>query len=126
MDVSIKNLTRSPLPRIAFNEIKKAILGSSYELSLVFVGTTRSRALNKHYRTKDKPTNVLAFPLDVAIGEVFICPHVADKQAPDFSLSKKGMVAYLFIHACLHLKGLDHGARMEALEATYMKKFSIT
>ncbi len=126
MDVSIKNLTRSPLPRIAFNEIKNAILGSSYELSLVFVGTTRSRALNKHYRAKDKPTNVLAFPLDTAIGEVFICPKVSDKQAVDFSLSKKGMVGYLFIHACLHLKGLDHGDKMEKLEEKYLKAFSIT
>lgn len=126
MDVSIKNLTRSPLPRIAFDEIKKAILGSSYELSLVFVGTTRSRALNKHYRAKDKPTNVLAFPLDTTIGEVFICPQVADKQASDFSLSKKGMIAYLFIHACLHLKGLDHGDAMDKLEEKYLKVFSIT
>lgn len=126
MDVSIKNLTRSPLPRLPFDEIKKAILGSSYELSLVFVGTTRSRALNRHYRDKDKPTNVLAFPLETTIGEVFICTAVSDKQAPDFSLSKKGMIAYLFIHACLHLKGLDHGTKMDTLEKKYLKKFSIS
>jgi len=57
---------------------------------------------------------------------VFICPAVTNAEAKKFKLTSTGYIAYLFIHACLHLKGLDHGTKMEQLEQKYIKQFTIT
>ncbi|OHA89464.1 MAG: rRNA maturation RNase YbeY [Candidatus Zambryskibacteria bacterium RIFCSPHIGHO2_02_FULL_43_14] len=89
-----------------FEKIKNKVLGSDYELSLVFASDTLTRRLNRTYRGIDKPTNVLAFPLSKTSGEIFI----NRTRAKPFS------VKYLFIHACLHLKGMEHGDTMEQAE----------
>ena len=86
--------------------IKNQILGKKYELSLVFAKDTLMRRLNRTYRGKDKPTNVLAFPLSKTSGEIFINPSRAEPFGEK----------HLFVHALLHLKGMRHGAKMEKLE----------
>jgi probable rRNA maturation factor len=101
----VTNKTKRPLPRGPFLKIKNKALGKSYDLSLVFVGNALSHKLNLSYRGKDKPTNVLSFPLSKTSGEIFI----------DLSLAKKEVV-FLFIHGVLHLKGMQHGATMEREE----------
>lgn len=111
---------------IPFSEIKKAILGPQYELSLVFVGKTRAATLNQTYRHKTYSPNVLSFPLTKTAGEIFICPQVAKREASKYNLSPKGYTAFLFIHGCLHLKGLDHGATMEKQERKFLKAFNIS
>ncbi len=112
-------------PDFPYEEIKKAILGSSYTLSVAFVGTARARRLNQTYRHKDYVPNVLSFPLDTAHGELYLCPEIAYPEAKEFNLSRDGYIAFLFIHGCLHLKGHDHGDTMEALEQRYLKRFRI-
>jgi probable rRNA maturation factor len=112
-------------PIWSYEAIKNAILGTSYNLSLAFVGKSRAQKLNITYRNKDYVPNVLSFPLDTKAGEIFICPEVAKAQAKDFGLSVEGYVAYLFIHGCVHLKGHDHGATMDTLEQKYVKQFHI-
>ena len=89
-----------------FEKIKNKVLGTNYELSLVFVSDPIIRRLNHIYRGIDKPTNVLAFPLSKTSGEIFINRW----RAKPFG------VKYLFIHACLHLKGMKHGYTMEQAE----------
>lgn len=106
--------------------MKEAILGKSYELSLVFIGPDRARRLNEESRQKTYVPNVLSFPLSNSAGEIFICPHVAKREAKNFNLSERGYIAYLFIHGCVHLKGYDHGATMERLERKYLKAFNIS
>lgn len=106
--------------------MKKKILGAKYELSLVFVGKERAATLNKTYRHKTYPPNVLSFPLSVNSGEIFICPSVAKNEASKFDLSADGYVAYLFIHGLIHLKGHDHGDTMDTLERKYLKAFNIS
>jgi probable rRNA maturation factor len=101
------------------------ILGKRYVLSLVFVGKTRAATLNKTYRKKTYSPNVLSFPLDEQTGEIFICSQVATSEAAKFNLSPKGYVGFLFIHGCLHLKGLDHGDRMDKQEAKWVKHFGL-
>jgi len=98
-----------------FKKIKDEILGKKYELSLVFCGNALSRKLNRIYRGKDKPTNVLSFPLSKNSGEIFI------------NLSKIGEFspAHLFIHGCLHLKGMRHGSKMEKVEKQLLKKWLV-
>ncbi len=118
--------TVKSFPAHPYQDIKDAILGKKYELSLVFVGPTRAATLNKTYRNKLYSPNVLSFPLTETTGEIFICPTVALGEAKRFELSTTGYVAFLFIHGCLHLKGLDHGDTMDTQEKKYLKKFSLS
>ncbi|PIR45755.1 MAG: rRNA maturation RNase YbeY [Candidatus Vogelbacteria bacterium CG10_big_fil_rev_8_21_14_0_10_49_38] len=111
---AVVNLTRRPAPRGPWPKYKETVLGRDYELSLVFCGSTRTRTLNRIHRSKDKPANVLSFPLSKNAGEIFI-----NLDARDFNFS------YLFIHGLLHLKGLDHGSRMEAEERKLLTLFGI-
>jgi len=120
---SIKKTTKGKLPSLPFVSMKEHILGEKYELSLVFVGDTLSRKLNKTYRGKDKPANVLSFPLEKNAGEIFINLREARKDAPRFKKSYNSFVGVLFMHGCLHLKGLDHGKKMDAEEKRLSKKF---
>ena len=99
-----------------FSRLKNTVLGRQYELSLVFIDQKRSRELNKKYRRKNKPTNVLSFPLSNKVGEIFIDLDTATKDAKKFGMSFREFVKYLFIHGLLHLKGMRHGATMETAE----------
>lgn len=112
-------------PTLPYEQIKNDILGKSYTLSLAFIGGTRAQALNKEHRGKEYVPNVLSFPLDGKVGEVFITPTIAKKEAPKFSMTHKGYVGFLFIHACLHLKGLDHGDTMDKAEKKYCTKYKL-
>ncbi len=114
--LSISNKTRRPTPRITFAAIKDEILGSEYELSLVFISPATSRTLNRTHRGLDKSTDVLSFPLSKTSGEIFIDLATTEKMAPEFDMPLKKFVAFLFIHGCLHLIGMDHGATMEKAE----------
>jgi probable rRNA maturation factor len=109
-----------------YEEMKRKILGAKYDLSLVFIGEKRAATLNKTYRSKTYAPNVLSFPLSESAGEIFISPLVAAREAKKFNLTPTGYVAFLFIHGLLHLKGIDHGDEMDALERKYLKSFSIT
>ena len=110
------------MPRIAFDKIAKEILGNGYELSLVLIGDTLMHRLNSEYRNKNYPTNVLSFPIDTKEGEIFINVRKAEREAKALSIPKKERIAYLFTHGCLHLKGLEHGKKMDVLEEQFMKK----
>lgn len=112
-------------PKHPYADIKDAILGKSYQLSLIFIGEKKAAALNTNYRQKTYSPNVLSFPLDTKIGEIYICPAVANKEAHEYHKTPEGYIAFLFIHGLLHLKGHDHGATMEALERRYVKRFAI-
>jgi probable rRNA maturation factor len=123
--LTIINKTRSALPRADFRAIKNAAMGAGYSLSLVFIGERRSRRLNNAYRGKDKPTNILSFPYDKKSGEIFITLSVAKRQHKKFDRSFDNFVAFLLIHGLTHLKGFDHGSRMERAEEKLRKQFSI-
>jgi probable rRNA maturation factor len=117
---SITNKTRGALPSVPFGHLKKKILGESYQLSLVFIGKDASRELNKKHRAKNKPTNVLSFPLSQKSGEIFITPAVVKKETMNFDMSYRKLVAFLFIHGLLHLKGMSHGSTMERAEKKWL------
>ncbi len=122
---SITNATKSTPPRVPFALIKNAALGKKYNLSLVFVGNTRSKFLNNSYRRKNKPTNVLSFNLDKMSGEIFLTPEVIKKQTKEFDRKYENLIAFLFIHGLMHLKGYEHGSTMEKAEKKLRKKFGV-
>ncbi len=109
---------------LLYTKAADLILGKKYDLSLVFVGNARSRMLNRTYRDKDKPTNVLAFPLSKTSGEIVIALSYAEKEASQFESTIAEHILYLFVHGCLHLKGLDHGPIMERAEKQTLAKLT--
>ncbi len=85
-------------------------------VSLSFVTPARIQALNKQYRQKNKPTDVLSFnasteivaPGEFELGDIVICPSYAAKEAKRRALSAREELLRLMIHGVLHLKGYDH------------------
>lgn len=118
---------KSPVKKIRLNDIvgkiKDDILGKHYELSFAFIDKKRSKFLNKTYRQKDEPTDILSFPLEKNKGEILICKEIAKIKAPKFEMNFKNYLLFLVIHGNLHLKGLEHGVNMERYEFTYYSRY---
>jgi probable rRNA maturation factor len=121
---SVSATSRS-YPELPYEQIKNDILGKTYELSLIFVGAAKAKQLNATYREKSYVPNVLSFPLSDTVGEIVIAPVVANKEAVTFNMTQNGYIGFLFIHGCLHLKGLDHGDTMDKAEQKYCKKYQL-
>ena len=121
--LDIRTFTRTPAPRFPYKEALHAVL-PGWELSLVFAGETRAQAMNVLLRNKDYVPNVLSYQSGEKSGEIVICPAVAKKQAPAYGLSTTEFVGLLFIHGCLHLKGMAHGATMDRKERLLLKRFT--
>lgn len=117
--------TAQRYPRLPYENMKDAILGKKYELSLAFTGSTEARKLNMAYRRKTYVPNVLSFPLSKTVGQICITPMVARREAPKYGMTERGYVGYLFIHGLLHLKGHTHGATMEKAEKKYTERFGL-
>ena len=120
---AVQNLTKrkAPAGQLNYRKIKEVVLGKKFELSLVFVSVILAKKLNRKFRGKNKPANVLSFPLEKNAGEIFINLDTK-KEAKKFGLTHKKYVDFLLIHGALHLKGLDHGKKMEALEQKFLAK----
>lgn len=120
----IINKTKGKLPRLPFVNLKNEILGKNYELSIAIVTPRESHKLNKQFRGKDNPTNVLSFPYDKKSGELVLDIKTSEKDAPNFDMPKQKFLQYLVIHGMLHLKGYDHGSTMDKAEKKFLKIFS--
>lgn len=121
--ISTKNTPK--IDGVFFHKIKNTVLGKDYELSLVFIGKKRMRALNKQHRQKDSNTDILSFSVDEDCGEIFINPEKTRTKAKEFERTFSNYLHFLFIHGLFHLKGLDHGDKMESEEARVRKIFGI-
>jgi probable rRNA maturation factor len=123
--LSITNTTRqSPVSKDSdFVAISDKVLGKKYDLSLVFVGETAAKNLNKQYRNKSYVPNVLSFPLADDAGEIFICLKTIKNECEEFEMTPAQYEKFLLIHGCLHLTGHDPGDDMEKLEKKFIKLF---
>lgn len=122
MSLHLTNTTRQKVS-LPFERLKDEILGAKYELSVSLIGEKRARAVNRRSRQKEYAPNVLSFPLGRGAGEIYLSPQVARREAPDFGHSFPRHLTFLYIHGLLHLKGYDHGTKMEALEKKYLRKY---
>lgn len=111
-------------PTHPYETIKNEILGRHYNLELFIVGKKRAITINKKTRQKNYAPNVLSFPYTNTYGEIVICPEIAKKEALPYGMSFKGYFGFLYIHGLLHLKGHDHGEKMEKLEKKYVVKYN--
>lgn len=124
--VSIHHETKGKHPRLPFVLLKNALLGTRYELSIAFVSSKTSQKLNRMYRSKNKPTNVLSFPIDAHSGELVLDLKKIKAEYKDFGMRETQFIVYLLIHGMLHLKGMEHSSTMEKQEKKFLKKFGIS
>src|SRR5271168_3185710 len=103
------NLSR--IGRLPFQKVTRTILGQRYDLSLTFVTPKDMRLLNKKYRHINKPTDILSFPLEKHFGQIIMNVESVKHEAKNFSMSYSPFIQFLFIHGCLHLKGMTHGSK---------------
>jgi len=92
------------------------------EISLVLMDNDGIAALNRDYRSKDKPTNVLSFPTVNApglLGDIVLASGVIMAEAQGAGKRLEDHLTHLIIHGTLHLLGYDHidAAKAEAMEA---------
>ncbi|RMH37416.1 MAG: rRNA maturation RNase YbeY [Nitrospirae bacterium] len=123
--------TTISVPRVTIltQRVLEILNHASDELGVVIVGAARIRHLNKRYRHKDVPTDVLAFSLREApgpatslLGDVVIALPVAIRQAARYGHTADEEFVRLLVHGILHLLGYDHerspqeAHRMQQLE----------
>jgi probable rRNA maturation factor len=97
--------------RIAVDKILEALSMDNNEISLYFCDNEKMKELNRTYRGKDYPTDVLSFESgeDVFMGDIAISVERASEQMEDFeSPSLDYETLRLIIHGILHLCGYDH------------------
>jgi len=104
------------------------------EVSILFCGDRKMRTLNRRYRRKDRSTDVLAFPADVAaaggplLGDIVVSVPYAARQARRRGEPLSREIDRLLVHGFLHLLGYDHevdDGEMDALEARVRAKLGI-
>ncbi|KTT72448.1 rRNA maturation RNase YbeY [Sphingomonas endophytica] len=107
------------------------------EISVRLATDEEVRTLNHQYRDKDKPTNVLSFPMvqadlidsvtqnsddgEVLLGDIVLAHGVCEREAAERNIPAADHFSHLVVHGCLHLLGYDHmtddeGDAMEQIE----------
>jgi len=106
--------------------------GRTGEIVVLLTDDDTLRSLNSQFLGKDRPTNVLAFPADVAgrLGDVALAFGVCQAEAREQGKSLTDHLSHLVIHGVLHLMGYDHladdeAARMESLERQLLAGMNI-
>jgi len=125
MSLTITNTTKEKLPNHPFEKMAERVLGKKYDLSLTIIDKKEIERLNATYRDKNKPTDILSFPLSENAGEIFLCLSETKKEAVKFNRTFDNFVAFLVIHGLMHLKGFDHSSTMESNEQTIRHEFDI-
>jgi probable rRNA maturation factor len=93
---------------------KKAAAENQWQVEIRMVGAAHMRTLNRSYRGKDYPTDVLSFPAPEVfrrqgvLGELVICVPVLKRQAAEQGHSAEQELSVLLVHGVLHLLGFDH------------------
>jgi probable rRNA maturation factor len=96
--------------------------------SILITDIDEMQQLNKRYRDKDKPTNVLSFTMQLPVeqdvyllGDIALCAPVIKQEAGQQSKSEMSHWAHMVVHGMLHLQGYDHFNRDEAEEMEQME-----
>jgi probable rRNA maturation factor len=143
-----------PWERLARRAAEAAIAESAYpelaeagrpvEISVTLTGDEQVRALNAHWRGKNKPTNVLSFPMadeldlsranvaerELLLGDIILAHGVCAAEAAAKAVSFEDHAVHLMVHGTLHLLGYDHhdeaeATDMEAREVRALKRIGI-
>lgn len=139
------------LVRLARSVLEQEKVSDEADLSVICLDEPAMTELNKSFLNADRPTDVLAFPMDedfepeiretgpggrlsdpgdppLLLGDVVLCPSVAKKQADERGATAQAEIDLLFVHGILHLLGYDHATvedakLMEARERKLLETF---
>jgi probable rRNA maturation factor len=98
--------------------------GRVQSVTLRIVATAEGRRLNRAWRGKDKPTNVLSFPSGQtlapggepeSLGDIVICAPVIHREAAEQGKAARAHWAHMVVHGILHLLGYDHESELDAV-----------
>jgi probable rRNA maturation factor len=123
---------RAGLERTPYGEL--AELDAVVEISVRLTSDDEVQTLNRQYRQKDKPTNVLSFPMvqpdllpglansddgEILLGDIALAHETCAREAAERGVTLEAHAAHLIVHGTLHLLGHDHmnDAEAEAMEA---------
>jgi probable rRNA maturation factor len=115
---SLRNWAQAALAHARTPRLKRA-----QSVTLRIVTTAEGRALNRQWRGKDKPTNVLSFPSGGSIapddepeslGDIVICAPVILREAAEQGKPPRAHWAHMVVHGVLHLLGYDHESERDA------------
>ena len=120
--------------------VQAADPGRDANVSVRVVDEQEMQALNRKYRSQDKPTNVLAFPAGDAgfvppgevplLGDIVVCAGVVAREADEQGKPPGHHWSHMLVHGTLHLLGHDHATdtqaqAMEALERRILESLGI-
>lgn len=105
-----RKIDKGFLKRVVEKVLKGEKFKGKEEISIAVVNSKEIQKLNKQYRKKNKPTDVLSFgKVGDEIAEIVICPEEVEKNGKDF----KKELAEVVIHGALHLLGHAHEKKRE-------------
>ncbi|MHA6333140.1 rRNA maturation RNase YbeY [Qipengyuania sp. CAU 1752] len=133
----------------ATSVIEPAIAHPRLETSVLFTSDEQVHQLNREWRERDKPTNVLSFPMleresllalepgespdepPIFLGDIALAFETCSREAKEKGVSLEQHATHLLVHGLLHLAGHDHiesdtqAEEMEALEIAALAKLGI-
>lgn len=119
--------------------------GYAVEVAVRLTDDAEVQALNRQYRDKDAPTNVLSFPMvqpdlldglansddgEALLGDIVLAAEIVDREAAAKLIAPVDHARHLIVHGMLHLLGLDHAddaaaTHMEALETAALATLGV-
>jgi len=132
--IEINNLTDFKIDKKFFRNIAQKILleenKKNKTFSVAFLSKDDIKKLNKKFRNKNKPTDILSFKIEEGdyLGEIIICPEIVKENAKTNEESFKNEMKNIFIHGVLHLLDYEHEKSrkeakiMEEKQQYYFKK----
>jgi probable rRNA maturation factor len=124
----IRKAAEAAIAESAFPQLAEA--SRHVELSVRLASDEEVRGLNAHWRGKDKPTNVLSFPMaeqyeleqsdedgpTIMLGDLILAHGVCEREAAEKGISVEEHATHLVVHGTLHLLGYDHQADADAVD----------
>ena len=129
-DVRVSVLAKTPLAARGVARLAAAVLKAerarTAALSITFVTPARIRSLNRKHFRRNRPTDVIAFALGdpPLVGDVYICPAVAAREATRAGTTIQDELRRLVVHGVLHTLGWEHpeGARGRLASAMWRRQ----
>jgi len=121
-----------------FEFVEYDTANQSLQVSVSTVSSQEIQELNRDYRQKDKPTNVLSFPYQpiegvpfALLGDLVVCPQVVEQEAKEQDKPVLFHWKHMIVHGTLHLIGYDHtndedAEMMESLEIDILNQLGVS
>jgi probable rRNA maturation factor len=125
----VVNGRRLPLSRALVERIVRSVLRAERRealISVTFLGRDSMRRLNAEHKGHDRPTDVLTFrletPVGPAVGDVYVCPWVARREARAREIPLRQELIRLVVHGTLHALGRDHPEGQQRTRSTMWRR----